>query len=562
MNELVIVRPEKCDGCNACVRCCPAPEANVTKRLEDGRFITSVDPNKCIACGECVKVCQHGARDYVDDTEECMSRVVKEKMIIMASPAIKTVFPNKWKGILDWFKSQGCSVYDVSLGADICTWVHLRMLEQSKVGNIITQPCPAIVNYIEKYQPKLLSNLSPVHSPVACGAIYIKQYLRRNNPIAFLSPCIAKKSEFEETGLVEYNVTFKKLMNYFDRNDINIPINPIDDFEYKFDDQQGQLGSVYPRPGGLRDNLWAHDEELNIATSEGLYKVYKEIDMYGKMPESKHPQVFDVLSCDAGCNGGPATATNQTIFDMMATMRSIENEAKRRRKSGGIMGRGEDKLFKRFDEELRIADFVRTYKGTMPSPVPSEKQLEPIYEKMGKLTDADKHYDCRACGYDTCRKMAIAISRGLNTPENCVIYAKSVLIARHSELAKQHEQLAEITAECLELSNKLKEEVAAISKNMNTIGDSTSATSERATVVKDLLQNVVTFCNENPTMDGDSVKQLISILEMTISAFSVLDDNVNITNESSGVIHQSIGEISELVEKINGTLIKTEKEEK
>ena len=148
MNELVIVRPEKCDGCNACVRCCPAPEANITKRLEDGRFITSVDPNKCIACGECVKVCQHGARDYVDDTEECMSRVVKEKMIIMASPAIKTVFPNKWKGILDWFKSQGCSVYDVSLGADICTWVHLRMLEQSKVGDSIAVngACMTVIN--------------------------------------------------------------------------------------------------------------------------------------------------------------------------------------------------------------------------------------------------------------------------------------------------------------------------------------------------------------------------------------------------------------------------------
>ncbi|MBP3746106.1 MAG: 4Fe-4S dicluster domain-containing protein [Ruminococcus sp.] len=562
MNELVIVRPEKCDGCNACVRCCPAPEANITKRLEDGSFITTVDPNKCIACGECVKVCQRGARDYVDDTEECMSRVVKEKMIIMASPAIKTVFPNKWKGILDWFKGQGCSVYDVSLGADICTWAHLRMIEQSKLGNIITQTCPAIVTYIEKYQPKLLSNLSPVHSPVACASIYVKQYLRRNNPIAFLSPCIAKKAEFAETGLVEYNVTFKKLMNYFDRNDINIPINPVDDFEYKFDDQQGQLGSVYSRPGGLRDNLWTHDEEINIATSGGLYKVYPEIDMYGKMPESKHPQVFDVLSCDLGCNGGPATATTQTVFDVMTTMRVIENEAKSRRKSGGIMGRGEDKLFRKFDEELRIADFVRTYKGTMPSPIPSEKQLEPIYEKMGKHTEQEKKYDCLACGYNSCREMAIAISRGLNTPENCVIHAKSVLIARHSELAKQHEKLAEITAECLELSNKLKEEVAAISKNMNTIGDSTSATSERATVVKDLLQNVVTFCNENPTMDGDSVKQLISILEMTISAFSVLDDNVNVTNESSGVIHQSIGEISELVEKINGTLIKTEKEEK
>ncbi len=558
MNELVIVKPEKCQGCNACVRACPASEANVVKRLDDGRFVTSVNPNKCIACGECVKVCQHGARDFIDDTEECMSRVIKEKIIIMASPAIKTVFPNKWKGILDWFKKQGCSVYDVSLGADICTWAHLRMIEQGKFGNIVTQPCAAIVKYIETYVPKMLSNLSPVHSPVACGAVYIKQYLRRTNPIAFLSPCIAKKAEFEETGLIDYNVTFKKLMDYFERNGITIPTNTTEDFEYKFEDTQGQLGSVYPRPGGLRDNLWLHDPELNITTSEGVHKVYPELDMYSRMSESKHPQVFDVLSCEFGCNIGPATGSAQTVFDVMATMRTIELEAKGRRKSAGIMGRGEDKLFKRFDEELRVADFVRTYKGTMPAPVPNAKQLEPIFEKMGKHTEDDRNYNCRACGYNSCRDMAIAIARGVNTPENCVVHAKSVLLARHSELAKQHERLAEITAECLELSNNLKGEVKEITANMETIGESTSATSERAAVVKDLLQNVVAFCNENPTMDADSVKQLINILEMTISAFSALDDNVTKTTESSEGIHKSIDAIRALVENINEALVKTE----
>jgi iron only hydrogenase large subunit-like protein len=558
MNELVIVKPEKCQGCNACVRACPAPEANIVRRLDDGRFITAVDPNKCIACGECVKACQHGARDYIDDTEECMSRVVKEKMIIIASPAIKTVYPTKWKGILEWFKKQGCSVYDAALGADICTWVHLRMIEQNKIGNVITQPCSSIVKYIETYQPKMLSNLSPVHSPAACTAIFVKQYQRRTNPIAYLSPCIAKKAEFEETGLIEYNVTFKKLMDYFERNGINIPMSADDDFEYKFEDTQGQLGSVYPRPGGLRDNLWAHDPEINITTSEGVHKVYRELDMYGRMSESKHPQIFDVLSCEFGCNVGPATGSTQTVFDVMATMRAIENEAKGRRKTGGIMGRGEDKLLKRFDDELRIADFVRTYKGTMPTPVPSEKQLEPIYEKMGQHTKDERTYNCLACGYDSCREMAIAISRGLNTPENCVIHAKSVLLARHSELTKQHERLAEITSECLALSNKLKEEVEEINKNMGTIGESTSATSERAAVVKDLLQNVVTFCNDNPTMDSGSVDQLTSILEMTISAFGALDDNVGVTNKSSNEIHQSINEMTELVQKINETLIKTE----
>ena len=558
MNEIIIVKPDKCVGCNSCVRNCPAPEANITKMLEDGRFITTVNPERCITCGECVRNCSHGARDYIDDTEACISRIREEKLIIMATPAIKSVFPTKWKGILDWFRKQGCLIYDVSFGADICTWAHLRAIQQKKVGNVITQPCAAIVKYVEIYQPKLLTNLSPIHSPISCGVTYIKKYLRKKNPIAVLSPCIAKKTEFMETGLVEYNVTFQKLEEYFERNGINIPNNPADDFEYKFDDQQGQVGAIYPRPGGLRDNIWLHDPDINISTSEGVHKVYPELDMYASMPEHKHPEVFDVLSCEFGCNVGPASGTKQSLFDVMATMREVEKEAKRRRKGAGLLGRGEDKLFKTFDDELKLADFLRNYRPTQPSPIPTDKQLEPVFESMGKHTDADRRFDCHACGYKSCRDMAIAIYRGLNTPDNCVVHAKTVLTARHSALTAQHERLSEITYECLELSDKLKADIGKITDNMNTIGESTTATSERASVVHNLLSNIVVFCNDNPTMDQETVSQLTSILETTISAFSALDDNVNTTNESSSLIHDSIGEITRLVDEINNTLHKTE----
>lgn len=557
-NEMIIVKPDKCVGCNACVRSCPAPEANVTKMLDDGRFITSINSDKCIQCGECVKVCSHNARDYIDDTEACMSRLAQDKLIVLATPSIKTVYPTKWKGILDWFRKQGCIIYDVSLGADICTWAHLRAVSEKKVGNLITQPCAAIVKYVEIYQPKLLANLSPIHSPISCAVVYIKKYLRRNNPIAVLSPCIAKKSEFLETGLVEYNVTFSKLNDYFEKNGINIPANSMGDFEYKFDDQQGQVGAVYPRPGGLRDNLWLHNPDINITTSEGVHKVYPELDMYAEMPENKHPEVFDVLSCEYGCNVGPATATSQSLFDVMATMREVEKEAKKRRKSG-FMGRGDDRLFKKFDDELNLADFLRNYKPTAPTPIPTVQQLDPVFESMGKHTEADRTYNCHACGYKSCREMAIAIYRGLNTPDNCVVHAKSVLIARHSELTEQHEKLAEITYEVLELSDKLKADVDEITKNMETIGTSTEATSERASVVNDLLTNVVAFCKDNSTMDSDSVTQLISILETTISAFGSLYDNVDTTNQSSGIINNSIVEIRQLVDSINATLHDTEK---
>jgi hypothetical protein len=213
-------------------------------------------------------------------------------------------------------------------------------------------------------------------------------------------------------------------------------------------------------------------------------------------------------------------------------------------------------MFKKFDEELKLNDFLRNYKPVAPTPIPTERQLEPIYESMGMHTEEDKKYDCNACGYRSCRDMAIAIYRGLNTPDNCVVHAKTVMVARHSELAVQHEKLAEITYECLELSDKLKTDVDKILSNMNTIGTSTAKTSERAGVVRNLLQNVVAFCHDNSTMDSGSVEQLITILETTISAFSSLDDNVNATNESSTLINNSIGEITDLVDEINKTLHK------
>ncbi len=555
-NEIIIVKPDKCVGCNACVRTCPAPEANITKMLDDGRFVTTVNPDKCITCGECVRNCAHGARDYIDDTDVCMSRIGREKMIILATPAIKTVFPTRWKGILDWFKTKGCLIYDVSLGADICTWAHLRSIENRKVGNVITQPCAAIVKYIEIYQPKLLPNLSPIHSPISCAVTYIKKYLKRTNPIAVLTPCIAKKNEFLETGLVDYNVTFKKLDEYFDKNGIKIAVNSANDYEYKFEEQQGQVGAVYPRPGGLRDNLWLHDPDINITTSEGVHKVYPELDMYAQMPEFKHPEVFDVLSCEFGCNVGPASGTTQTVFDVMATMREIEKSAKTKRKTGVFRG-GEDKLFKKFDEELKISDFMRAYRPSTPTPVPTDRQLDAVFEMMGKHTEEERNFNCHACGYKSCRDMAIAISRGLNTADNCIVHAKSILTARHSELTAQHELLSEITNECLTLSDKLRDDLKSINSNMDTIGDSTAKTSDRASVVNDLLTKVIAFCKGTSSMDSSSVGQLVEILETTLDAFKALDDNVNVTNESSAVIRNSISEISSLVDSINDSLRKT-----
>lgn len=556
MNDIILVKPEKCVGCNACVRNCPAPEANVTKMLEDGRFITNVNSDKCIACGQCLKVCTHGARDYIDDTRICMQRLEKDKTIILVSPAIRTALPNHWVSILDWFKSKGCVIYDIALGADICTWAHLKVMQDQRRVKYISQQCAAVVKYVETYQPGIVKNLSPIHSPIGCTVAYIKKYLRRTNPIAVLTPCIAQKNEFIETGLVEYNVTFNKLMEYFDANGIVLHTNSDDEYEYRFDDMQGQLGSIYIRPDGFKDNLLLHEPELNVYSTEGVSKVYKDIDAYSNTKDSSRPEIMDLLSCEYGCAMGPSTKIKASPFTVMGMVQNLETEAKKRRKTS-VFRQTEDKLFKKFDEELQVEDFMRTNKPQMASPIISETQLDTVFKMMGKETDTDKRYDCRACGYNSCRDMATAICRGLNSPNNCIIRSKEILVELQKGINEQEEKYTEITYRCRDLFEDLQEKIENVNSKTSTIEEASAKTGEKTKVLNDLITNIIIFCKNNDTLNKDGINQMIVILETTLKSLQSLNESVSATNENSDKITASVEEIKTVIENIHKTLNET-----
>lgn len=556
MSDIIVVKPEKCVGCNACVRNCPAPEANITKMLEDGRFITSINSDKCIACGQCLKVCTHNARDYVDDTRICMQRLEKDKTIILVSPAIRTALPNHWVGILDWFKSKGCVIFDIALGADICTWAHLKVMQDQRRIKYISQQCAAVVKYIETYQPSIVKNLSPIHSPIGCTVAYIKKYLRRTNPIAVLTPCIAQKNEFIETGLVEYNVTFNKLMEYFDANGIVIHTNSEDEYEYRFDDMQGQLGAIYIRPDGFKDNLQLHDPELNIYSTEGISSAYSSIDAYADTKDSNRPEIMDVISCEYGCAMGPAADIKSSPFTVMKLINNLESEAKKRRKTS-VFRQAEDKLFKKFDEELQVEDFMRTNKPQMTSPIPSDVQLDTVFKMMGKDTDAAKCYDCRACGYNSCREMATAICRGLNSPNNCIIRSKDLLVELQKGINEQEEKYTEITNKCRDLFEDLQEKFGNVKTNAVTLEESSAKTSEKTKVLNDLVTNIIIFCKNNDSLNKEGINQMIVILETTLKSLQSLDESVGTTNENFDKISATVDEIKTVIENIDKTLNET-----
>jgi len=243
---------ENCTGCNRCISACTIPEANVAV-LEGEKNKIYVDPDKCINCAMCIKACPHGARDYVDDTAAFLKDLKDGREIsALVAPAVRSNFP-QYEKLLGMLKQLGVKyIFDTSFGADICTWAYLKYITESGRTGLISQPCPAVVNYVEKHEPELIGELAPLHSPAMCCAVYMKKYKNIPGSYAFISPCIAKKDEFSDSntgGVVSYNVTFEKLLEELDRAGIDYTRAA----PAAFDNDRHGLGCLYPMPGGAED---------------------------------------------------------------------------------------------------------------------------------------------------------------------------------------------------------------------------------------------------------------------------------------------------------------------
>ena len=404
---------ENCVGCNRCIRVCPTETANIAYRDEHGNTKVRLDPSQCILCGVCVDVCRHDARHIVDDTDRFFADLANGIPIsVMAAPSMQNTIP-EYRRIFTWLRRLGVSaVYDVSLGGDICVWAHLRHLE-GKPGPIIAQPCPVVVSYCEIHNHKLLPRLSPIHSPMACAAIYMRKS-GVSGAIASLSPCIAKTKEHRDTGLVQYNVTFRQLYAYIKRHGIVLP-----EEESGFDHENAGPGRLFPRPGGLLENLALLSKDRpHIERAEGP-GVFDYLEQYAQAGAEYLPDVFDVLSCADGCLQGPAKVEKHNIFRLDKQMEDFRREADT--DLDGALARLEE-----FDRTLNLADYLRRYEA-VPSDFPdiSEEAINRAFAAMKKDTFAKREFNCGACGSESCRGMARQIALGVNIPMNCLILSRN-----------------------------------------------------------------------------------------------------------------------------------------
>jgi len=464
---------QNCVGCNRCIRVCPIRGANHVYN-DEGQIRVSINGDKCIACGFCLDTCRHEVRDYEDDTMQFLDDLRRgEPISIMAAPAL---YVNPKGGrLLAWLKQLGVrKIYDVSIGADICTWAHIRYIEQKKPKSVITQPCPAIVDYILKYKHSIVKYLSPVHSPMLCTAIYMRKHGKINDRIAAISPCIAKSHEFEATGQIKYNVTFKRLFEYVQENGIELPSVPA-----QFDHEDTAFGRLFSMPGGLKENIQFYfGNGLRVDQAEGHGIVYEAIDAFAKERESNLPTIFDVLNCGEGCNLGTAVTHDVSRFETHAVM-----DRERKDVAEAIDYDSYVQLLSHYDKTLSMGDFIRTYRQhAVSNRHLNEAQIEAGYKALHKSTDRQRTFDCGACGCDTCHEMAEAIVMGDNIPANCI-----------QMLVDEIKSVLEIATSNVGSANLLLEDIASIKSKSAEISECMATLNDGFSKFKTISSNILSI---------------------------------------------------------------------
>ncbi len=453
--DKLVYTDSNCVGCNKCVLACSCVGACVSEPKEDmNGFRIKVDPNRCIACGACFDVCMHGARHYYDDTDKFFDDLKRgEEISVLIAPSFKANYPEQYEKVLGGLKERGVKRFiSVSFGADIATWGCINYIKNNNFVGGISQPCPAVVNYIEKYRPELLPMLMPIQSPLICAAIYARKKMNIKGKFAFISPCIAKKIEIEDPntkGYVSYNVTFDHLMKYVEEN--NVYGEPLtDEVEYG-------LGAYYPAPGGLKDYVrWLLGPETLIRAISGEKDLYKYLDANADAIIKKETPFlfFDALNCKDGCICGTAVETeascsDKALVNLLKIKESVKNDRKESAFSRILTPDERLKAFNEQFKDLNLNDFIRKYSNKSYAcdvMEPTDVERQGIFMEMHKYTEESKNINCSYCGYESCKEMATAIYNGFNRKENCVYYLRS-MVEDEQELLKyraEHDEILDI----------------------------------------------------------------------------------------------------------------------
>ena len=557
LDPVIGIDEEKCTNCYACITACP-----VKYCMDGSGDKLLINHDECIGCGHCIAACSHDARIPIDDIDLFLEDLKKEENIIaVVAPAVASVFPDTYLRLNGYLQKLGVKAFfDVSFGAELTVVTYLNYIKSKKPKTVIAQPCPAIVTYIEIYHPELIPYLAPADSPMLHTIKMIREYYPeyRNYKIAVVSPCLAKKREFKETGLGDYNVSMLNLKKHFEKQSINLLHYP----DVAYEGAPAERAAGFSTPGGLLDTAerFIPGIRRNTRKIEGTHTIYpylKGMAQIVNKPDIELPLLIDCLNCEMGCNGGPGTGNN------LSNMEEIEWPVRKRITAleKKLNPGQKEKQLKKYNRSLnrfwKPGLYTRTYKNLSGNYViqqPDDNELQETFKKLSKHTEADI-FDCTACGYGSCKSMATAVFNNINKPGNCAQYNLKLLAEEKKTIVYMNQQLRQHLSRALEVIENINSLVEQVNTKINiqceSVDDSTAVTEEMVSSLKNTSdlsrqkRESITELIANAAKGQEAMQETVSAVQdfshsidgigSAIKIISVIASNTNLLSMNAAI---------------------------
>lgn len=385
----------KCKNCYKCLKNCPVKAI----KIEDNQ--AKVIEDRCILCGNCTLICPQNAKNVHSELEEVKALLKNNKVIASVAPSFISNFElNNFETINEALKEVGFFfAEETARGAKLVTEKYSELLKEKKYKNFITSCCPAVNTMISLYYPDALKYLAPVDSPAIAHAKLLKEEYP-DCKIVFVGPCIAKKRECKESGIIDGVLTFEEVAKLFEENNIELKD------ENEEADVSWNKARFYPISRGVIKSFDRLNTNYEFIAVDGVDRCKETLE---KIDELDH--VFlELNACEHSCINGPCSfKRNENSIIANSKVRKYVKENK--------------KVSKSVDEEENIDITHEHKKQNMKVIEPTEEQIKAVLEKTGKYTKEDE-LNCGACGYSSCREKAWAVINGFADVEMCLPYMR------------------------------------------------------------------------------------------------------------------------------------------
>lgn len=426
----------RCKDCYKCLRECPVKAIKVVDH--HAKIIES----RCILCGHCTEVCPQNAKSVHTERAEVEKLLAGGNVVASVAPSFVSSFNLQDFSVMKLALGRlgFADAEETSIGAREVTAQYKKLLESGTYKNFITSCCPAVNTMIELYYPKALDYLAPVDTPMIAHAKMIRKK-RKNAKVVFIGPCIAKKREAHESGVVDGVLTFEDLASMFADKGI-----VLDEIARLPEHAVGGVNRAkyYPISRGIIKSFENYVDGYEFVAVDGAKKCKEVLENI----ESLSGMFIEMNSCDSACVNGPCSlALKAGALKANADIRKYVNKDLQEHATAEYVPET-DLDFTCMHERRRTEDFV-----------PTDRQLQEILAKTGK-TKPEDILNCGACGYDTCLEKAWAVANGYANIEMCVPYMRERAESMSYEIIQTSPNgivLLDSDLNIMEINNKAKE---------------------------------------------------------------------------------------------------------